>query len=130
MSNKAPSAQLPTDAQEGCVSLEESVRAVVREEMKRVLREELRAAIEQLRAAPNAGNEFLSVKEAAELTRVSEATVRDWMKRGLKRYGQGHVVRIRRAELLLFLSASTDSAGEDIDIEDHAIAILRSTRRR
>ena len=110
------------------MSLEESVRAVVREEMKRVLREELRAAIEQLGAAPNAGNEFLSVKEAAELTRVSEATVREWMTRGLKRYGQGHVVRIRRAELLLFLSSGTDNAGEDIDIEDHAIAILGRTR--
>ncbi len=109
------------------MSLEESVRAVVREEMKRVLREELRAVIEQLRAAPNAANEFLSVKEAAELTRVSEATVREWMTRGLKRYGQGHVVRIHRAELLLFLSAGTDNASEDIDIEDHAIAILRRT---
>ena len=112
------------------MSLEESMRTVVREEMKRVLREELRAAIEQLRAAPNADNEFLSVKEAAELTRVSEATVRDWMTRGLKRYGRGHVVRIRRAELLLFLSAGKDSAGEDVDIEDHAIAILGRTRGR
>jgi S-adenosylmethionine:diacylglycerol 3-amino-3-carboxypropyl transferase len=67
------------------VSLEESVRAVVREELKRVLREELRSAIEQLRAAPNRETEFLSVKEAAELTRVSEATVRDWMTRGTDR---------------------------------------------
>jgi len=112
------------------VSLEESVRAVVREELKRVLREELRLAIEQLRAAPNAESEFLSVKEAAQLTRVSEATVRDWMTRGLRRYGQGHVVRIRRAELLRFLSASTDSAGKEIDIEEHAIAILGRTRGR
>ncbi len=117
------------------MSLEESVRAVVREELKRVLREELRLAIEQLRAAPNAESEFLSVKEAAQLTRVSEATVRDatvrdWMTRGLRRYGQGHVVRIRRAELLRFLSASTDSAGKEIDIEEHAIAILGRTRGR
>jgi len=112
------------------VSLDESVRAVVREELKRVLREELRSAIEQLRAAPNAEAEFLSVKEAAELTRVSEATVRDWMTKGLKRYGQGHVVRIRRAELLLFLSAGTDGEGKEIDIEEHAIAILGRTRGR
>jgi excisionase family DNA binding protein len=112
------------------VSLEESVRTVVREEMKRVLREELRSAIEQLRATANAGTEFLSVKEAAELTRVSEATVRDWMTRGLKRYGQGHVVRIHRGELLLFLSPGTDSAGKEIDIEEHAIAILGRTRGR
>ena len=112
------------------MSLEETVRAVLREEMKRVLREELRSAIEQLRAAANAESEFLSVKEAAELTRVSEATVRDWMTRGLKRYGQGHVVRIRRTELLRFLSAGTDSAGKEIDIEEHAIAILGRTRGR
>jgi len=112
------------------VSLEESVRAVVREEMKRVLREELRAAIEDQRAAPNATSEFLSVKEAAELTRVSEATVRDWMTRGLKRYGQGHVVRIRRAELLLFLSRDGDRDEESIDVEEQAIAILGRTRGR
>ena len=112
------------------MSLEESVRTVVREELKRVLREELRSLIEQLRAGPNAESEFLSVKEAAEFTRVSEATVRDWMTRGLKRYGQGHVVRIRRAELLLFLSQGTDSAGKEIDIEEHAIAILGGTRGR
>jgi len=112
------------------VSLEESVRSVVREEMKRVFREELRSAIEQLRATANAETEFLSVKEAAALTRVSEATVRDWMTRGLKRYGQGHVVRIRRAELLLFLSPGTDGAGKEIDIEEHAIAILGRSRGR
>jgi len=110
------------------VSLEETVRAVLREEMKRVLREELRSAIEQLRAAPNAASEFLSVKEAAELTRVSEATVRDWMTRGLKRYGQGHVVRIRRGELLRFLSPDADGAGKEIDIEEHAVAILGRAR--
>ena len=45
------------------MSLEESVRTVVREEMKRVLREELRAAIEELRGLPSAAEkEFLSVK--------------------------------------------------------------------
>ncbi len=112
------------------MSLEESLRAVVREELKRVLREELRSALEQLRAAPNSETEFLSVKEAAELTRVSEATVRDWMTRGLRRYGQGHVVRIRRAELLVFLSPDTDGEGKEIDIEEHAMAILGRTRGR
>ena len=112
------------------MSLEDNVRTVVREEMKRVLREELRAAIEELRAAPNAKSEFLSVKEAAQLTRVNEATVRDWMTRGLKRYGQGHVVRIRRAELLLFLSRDADREEEAIDVEEQAIAILGRTRGR
>jgi excisionase family DNA binding protein len=113
------------------VSLEDSVRAVVREEMKRVLREELRAAIEELRATPNAQSEFLSVKEAAKLTRVSEATVREWMTRGLTRYGQGHVVRICRAELLLFLSRAAGSEEEEAnDVEEQAIAILGRTRGR
>ena len=36
------------------MSLEDSVRAMVPDEMKRVLREELRAAIEEIRSAPHA----------------------------------------------------------------------------
>ena len=112
------------------MSLEESVRAVVREEMKRVLREELRAAIEELRGLPSAAEkEFLSVKEAADLTDVSQTTVREWMTKGLKRYGQGHVVRIRRVELLAFLSANSQEVEEQIDVEEHAVAILGRSRR-
>ncbi len=110
------------------MSLEDSVRAVVREEMKRVLREELRATIDALRAGTNAKNEFLSVKEAAELTRVSETTVREWMANGLRHYKQNRVVRLRRSELLAFLSMDSLQAQAEVDVEQRAVAILAKAR--
>jgi excisionase family DNA binding protein len=113
------------------MSLEESVRIVVREEMQRVLRQELGAIVEAVRSAPKTGEiEFLSVAEAAQLAQVSEATVREWMTKGLKRYGQGRVVRIRRPELLAFLSSNPESAAEEMDVEERAVSILSRARAR
>lgn len=45
--------------------------------------------------------ELLTVKQAAELAKVSEDTIRDWVNQGLlTRYGSPGAIRIRSDELL------------------------------
>ena len=109
-------------------SIDDAVRVIVRDELRRVLREEMRFAVSELQSATPAPKEFLSVAEAAALLDVSETTVREWMANGLKRYGQDRVVRIRRSELLAFLSANPQEAKEEIDVEQKAVAFLARAR--
>ncbi len=114
------------------MTVDDAVRSVLREEVRKIVREEFRAAVEELRTLPPATQkEFLSVEEAADLVDVSETTVREWLAKGLKQYKQGRVLRIRRSELLAFLSASNNSpeVGAEVDVEKRAVAILARSRR-
>jgi hypothetical protein len=56
--------------------LEEVVRFIIRDEVRRAVREEVRAALAEARGAVQPDNEFLTVKDAASLAQVSAATVR------------------------------------------------------
>jgi hypothetical protein len=57
-------------------TVDDAVRAIIREEVGRVLRAELRLVISELQSATPAPKEFLSVPEGAKLLDVSETTVR------------------------------------------------------
>jgi hypothetical protein len=46
----------------------------------------------------------------------------------MKRYGQGRVVRLRRSELLAFLSVDNQQAEAEADVEQNAVAILARAR--
>lgn len=66
--------------------------------------------------------EFLKVKEAAALVRGCASTIRDWMRKGkLRRYGEGRLVRVRRAELLALMERGGSQATSE---EDVAASIL------
>jgi excisionase family DNA binding protein len=108
--------------------LEQTLRALIEEGVQRALRKELRLAIEELRSAAPTAKEFLSVQEAAELVDVSQTTVREWMAAGLRHYQKGRVVRLRRSELLAFLSVKSPQAEAEVDVEQHAVAILAKAR--
>lgn len=104
------------------MTLEEQIRETVRT----VVREELRQALAELR--PNSA-ELLSVEEAAELAGVNPATVRKWMRQGLRRHGAGRVWRVLRSDLLAWLESGARQApqGEptDEDIERRVVDMLR-----
>ncbi len=110
-------------------TIDDAVRAIVREELRRGFREELRLALQDLQAATPAPKEFLSVLEAADLVDVSETTVREWMAKGLRYYRQGRVLRIRRSELLAFLAVNAPEVEQEVDVEQKAVAFLARARR-
>jgi excisionase family DNA binding protein len=107
------------------MSLDEAIRAAVHEEVHPLLLE-LVALREQLASARSA-NEFLSTKEAAALVHANPATIRGWLSGGLRSYGQGRLVRIRRDELLAFMAnRGKDNAARSV--EEEAVILLRGHR--
>ncbi len=109
------------------MSFEETLGAIIEAKLAPVLAE-LRLAIHELRSAPSTQKEFLSVAEVAELFDVSETTVREWMAKGLRQYKQGRVLRVRRAELLAFLSANAPEVEPEVDVEKRAVTFLAGRR--
>ena len=98
---------------------ETALRALVSEEVRRVLREELGRA--------GAQHEYLKVGSAAKVVGVSPDTIRGWVDGGqLRRYGLGRLVLVRRDELEALLAA--EPGGEDHQIEQAAGAALRRLR--
>jgi len=76
------------------MSLEEMIRAIVREELG-----PLREQIE--RALGAGGDELLTPAQAAELLKVQPATLRAWVRRGaLTNHGSLRAPRYRRSEVL------------------------------
>jgi len=110
------------------MSLEESVRTLVREEMQRVLREELPALVAALRPAGDPGDQYLSVQKAAEFAEVHPDTIRAWVKEGrISGARAGRELRVLRSALRRFLEAG-DSADDRETPEQEAATIL--ARRR
>jgi excisionase family DNA binding protein len=57
---------------------------------------------------------FLTVREAAEIARVSPSTVRNWLRRSqLRSHNYGRVIRIAKTDLVEFISqcSSESKAG-------------------
>jgi len=117
------------------------LREVIRGEVQ-PLREDLRTALEDLakaRAANESHADLLSVEEVATATKVTEATVRTWIRSGSLRASRpsagekpGRVYRISRADLDHFLAgANLPAAAADGDVKAEAarIVALASHRR-
>jgi excisionase family DNA binding protein len=111
------------------MSLEDSFRAVVREEVQRIVREELRTALAEIRL-PGSGDadQYLSTERAAALAGVHPDTIRSWVKAGqLPEHRAGRELRIRGDELRRFLDAHNTETNRP-SAEEEASTIL--ARRR
>jgi excisionase family DNA binding protein len=105
--------------------LEEVVRFIIRDEVRRAVREEVRAALAEARGAVQPDTEFLTVKDAASLAQVSTATVRAWVQRGhLPCHRTGRLWRIRKDQLLSFLERGPSPANAALSLEERATRLL------
>jgi|GEM_PF-5771416 len=124
-------------------TLRDLVREIVRDEI-RPLREELRFTIDTS-AKRHPANElvaaaFLTVEEVAEMMKVTEATVRTWIKSGSLTASRpsagekaGRVYRVSRSDLKAFVAGgrSAIACGQvDIKAEAANIVTLATHRRK
>jgi excisionase family DNA binding protein len=81
------------------MAIEDTLRALIREELL-ALKQDL---LVELRPTPAAGDqtpEYLTTEEAAELARVTPATIREWIKIGaLRERRAGQKLLIKSSEL-------------------------------
>jgi hypothetical protein len=104
---------------------DDAIRSMLREEIRAAMREELRALLPELRGS-RVLDDFLSAREAAQVARVSPATIRAWLRRAeLKRYGTVRLPRIRREDLIRFMASQVQRETEQPrTIEEQAASIF------
>jgi excisionase family DNA binding protein len=118
------------------------VRAAVRDEIK-PLKDELRAALAEgaQRQSEQARDEgFLTVEQVASRLKVTEPTVRDWIKSGALRASKlnigekvGRLYRVLPADLEAFVRAGQSArVRSEVDIQAEAARIvsLAASRRK
>ena len=122
--------------------VEEAIRAMLREVVREVVRDEVRAALAALIVAPTAREEtpagaLLTVREVALELKVTEPTVREWIKSGelsarrLGGRGQKRLLRVTRESLDAFKRRR--AAGDDADagsVDEQARDILNIVRAK
>lgn len=87
--------------------IEDTLRAIVREEIRNALKDALGERVNASDAAR------LTVREAAAIAKVCDKTVRKWLDaRELTTFRAGHQIRIDRAELDRFMAAGPKQNGE------------------
>lgn len=109
------------------MSIEDTIREVVRAEVRSALREVFpdRGSA----PSPTSDDGYLSIARAAELAEVHPDTVRGWMKEGrLARHQAGRELRVRRSDLHAFLAAAPAAPGQPTP-EAEATGILSKRRR-
>lgn len=108
------------------MSIEDDIRRVVREEVRAAVREALADVGKAL--TPPVDDGYLSVEKAAELAEVHPDTIRAWIKAGrLVRHQAGRELRVRRSELHAFLAC--EKASERATPEAEAAGILARRRK-
>lgn len=111
------------------MSFEETLAALLEAKIA-PLRQELASLRAEVCGSGRPGSgEYLSPKEAGELVGVNPATVRGWIAGGLRHYGRGRVLRVRRDELQAFLSDRQQGHDAKQTPEQEAV-VLMSRRRR
>jgi excisionase family DNA binding protein len=123
-------------------SLREMLREIVREEI-RPLREELRTTMGATKRPPENHSEssaFLTVEDVAGMMKVTEATVRSWIKAGTLAAsrpaagnGNGRLYRVARVDLDAFVRGGkclVGSGRQDIKGEAADIVTLALHRRK
>lgn len=123
--------------------VEEAIRAMLREVVRDVVRQEVRAALAeyQVARAPQVetpAESLLTVREVAADLRVTEPTVREWIKAGdlvarrLGGRGQRRLLRVTRAALEDFklrrTTSDDDGAGSIDDLARDIVCKARAKR--
>jgi excisionase family DNA binding protein len=123
-------------------SLREMLREIVRDEI-RPLREELRSTIDATKRTTEGrfgSSAFLTVEDVAEMMKVTQATVRSWIKAGtlaasrpVGGNGTGRLYRVARVDLDAFVRAGKgllSDGRQDINREAADIVTLALHRRK
>jgi excisionase family DNA binding protein len=106
-------------------TIDSAVRAVIGEELRRVVREELPGLLAQLLPAMPGGDCYLAVAKAAEIADVHPDTIRGWVKAGhLAQHRAGRELRIRLDELRRFLDGGGGGPKNRQTPEEEANQIL------
>jgi excisionase family DNA binding protein len=114
------------------VTLDETIRAAVREEVRTALREELPEALRttlKTRAPPTMESSYLSTAEAAKTARVRPETIRAWISAGkLAEHWAGRERRVRRDELEAFMAGEPGRGPAEVDLKQTARGLLAKHR--
>lgn len=103
------------------MSVDDTIRQVVREELREFLR-----LFREAQSQQKEGTELLSIAQCVALTGLGAGTIRKWRTDGkLTHYGSGRTIRIDKAELLRLMRRRDDAAAPtDADIENKADRLL------
>lgn len=75
------------------------------ETLRTIVREEIRAALREVGGVQPAATELLTITQAAEVANVHRATVQRWLKAGqLQRRGSGRLTRVARSDVMEVLA--------------------------
>jgi len=110
------------------MTFEETLRAIVPEELKDVLRTDL---LSQLVGDRRCAEEdrYLSLQGAGEFIDIHPDTIRKWIKEGrLHSYRAGRELRVLRSELCRFLEAGDSTVEQRGTAEEEAATILGRRR--
>jgi hypothetical protein len=106
--------------------VDDCLRQLIEEAVRRVIRAEVPAILEARVATPTA--DLLTIRQAAAHAAVSVNTLRRWITTcGLPTVGRDRTVRVRSADLDRFLREDRPRAA--LDPEQHAADILKRRRR-
>jgi excisionase family DNA binding protein len=110
---------------EVAMSFEDTLRAIVREELRPVVEEIRRALV----SSPSDG-ELVTYARAAQLVGVSVSTIRARIASGaLAKYGKGKAVRVRRADVLAMFERGASPAVPRGDAVEARILEIQSKRK-
>jgi excisionase family DNA binding protein len=109
------------------MQIDELLRALVRDELRKVVREEFELFLERIRPTQKS-QELLSVQQVAEELKVSTTTVRGWVSHSkLRVVHVGRQLRVSREALCSFLENNDSDEGPTV--EDQVAAILGERER-
>lgn len=99
------------------MTIEDTIRTVVREEIRAAVRE----LAEELRGATAPAGHLLSYAEAAVYTGFGTSTIQDMVRSGrLNKYGEGRRVRVSREELDRIMAPKPRAVPSEADLDARA----------
>lgn len=108
------------------MSFEETVRAIVREEISRAMKE---VSPSVPACSVSSGADLLRIAEASKRFGYSKETISRWVRAGVvKRYGTERSVRVSEREVLKYLSTAKAAKDVSASLTDEQIMALARKR--